>query len=305
VLLEPRILIMHTVASPKRTSQRISDLRNLLRAGGSENSIISNVVYVVAAGFIVASAFIHLHLWHNGYRHIATIGPLFLAQVIAGFVIAAFVLMTRNVRSAGVAFGFVVSTLGGFLLSINVGLFGFKDSFSAPDAHLALLVEVAALVLLAAATGLSIRSRESSATPVVPSRPHSRVPNSQNRLWMMSGAAIIVLGIVALSLSVGGGGGSPSSSSASKPSSSSSSSTTVTISNYMFSPMTDIVKPGATISVTNKDGVAHTLTANNGAFNSGNIGPHQTKTFKAPTKPGTYSYICSIHQYMTGTIKVS
>lgn len=120
---------------------------------------------------------------------------------------------------------------------------------------------------------------------------------------MMSGAAIIVLGVVALCLSVGGGGGSPSSSSARTPSSSSS--TTITISNYMFSPMTDTVKPGATISVTNEDGVAHTLTANNGAFNTGNIGPHQTKMFKAPTKPGTYSYICSIHQYMTGTIKVS
>jgi plastocyanin len=117
----------------------------------------------------------------------------------------------------------------------------------------------------------------------------------------------MVLGIVAVLVSLGGGGGksvtSPVSSAGS--SSSSSHSTSIIISNYMFSPMSDTVAPGATISVTNKDGVAHTLTSSNGAFDSGNIGPHQTKIFKAPSKPGTYSYICSIHQYMTGTIRVS
>jgi plastocyanin len=73
----------------------------------------------------------------------------------------------------------------------------------------------------------------------------------------------------------------------------------------MFSPMSDTVAPGATISVTNTDAVTHTLTSTDGAFTTGNVGPHQTKTFKAPTKPGTYSYICAIHQYMMGTIKVS
>ena len=31
---------------------------------------------------------------------------------------------------------------------------------------------------------------------------------------------------------------------------------------------------------------------------------NQTKTFKAPSKPGTYHYICNIHQYMMGTIVV-
>jgi plastocyanin len=266
----------------------------------------ADAVYVVAVGLIVASALIHLHLWHTGYRHIATIGPLFLAQVIAGFAIASFVLLTRNVRAAGLAFGFVASTLVGFLLSINVGLFGFKDSFSAPDAHLALFVEIAALAVLAAAAGLSLQARGSAGTSGIPNPPHTTNPNRPNRMWMMCGAAIIVLGVVAISLSIGGGGGSSTPPASSAGSSSSSShSTKITIHNYMFSPMNDTVAPGSTISVTNTDGVAHTLTATNGAFNTGNIGPNQTKTFKAPTKPGTYSYICSIHQYMTGTIKVS
>jgi len=72
----------------------------------------------------------------------------------------------------------------------------------------------------------------------------------------------------------------------------------------MFSPMTASVAPGSTVSVTNKDSVTHTLTATGGQFNTGDIGPGQTKTFTAPSKTGTYSYICNIHQYMMGTIVV-
>ena len=72
----------------------------------------------------------------------------------------------------------------------------------------------------------------------------------------------------------------------------------------MFMPMSLSVSPGATVKVTNKDSATHTLTATGGQFNTGNITQNQTKTFKAPSKPGTYHYICNIHQYMMGTIVV-
>jgi plastocyanin len=85
---------------------------------------------------------------------------------------------------------------------------------------------------------------------------------------------------------------------------SSASGTHITISNFIFSPMALTVSPGATISVTNKDPVAHTLTATDGQFNTGDVTQNQTKTFKAPTRVGTYHYICSIHQYMMGSITV-
>jgi len=48
-----------------------------------------------------------------------------------------------------VAFGFVASTIGGFLVSVSVGLFGFEDGWSAPYAGGAFAVEIAALVVLA------------------------------------------------------------------------------------------------------------------------------------------------------------
>jgi plastocyanin len=80
---------------------------------------------------------------------------------------------------------------------------------------------------------------------------------------------------------------------------------TIAIQNFAFSPSSTTVAPGTTVTVTNKDQVAHTLTATKGGFNTGDIQPGQSKTFSAPNTPGTYPYMCSIHQYMTGMIIVS
>jgi plastocyanin len=79
----------------------------------------------------------------------------------------------------------------------------------------------------------------------------------------------------------------------------------IAISNFMFVPATLTVKPGATVTVVNHDAVAHTVTASKGAFNTGDIAPGKTVTFTAPMTAGSFSYICNIHQYMTGTLIVS
>jgi plastocyanin len=100
------------------------------------------------------------------------------------------------------------------------------------------------------------------------------------------------------------GSSTPTMSGSAAPSTSSSGGSSITISNFMFNPMSLRVSPGATVKVTNKDSATHTLTATGGQFNTGNITQNQTKTFKAPSKPGTYHYICNIHQYMMGTITV-
>jgi plastocyanin len=82
----------------------------------------------------------------------------------------------------------------------------------------------------------------------------------------------------------------------------------ITIQSFAFHPASLTVAPGATITVHNSDSVTHTLTASGsskGAFDTGDITPNSTTTFRAPIKSGSYSYICSIHQYMTGTLIVS
>lgn len=103
--------------------------------------------FVVAAALLVASSYVHFHLWQDGYRHIPTIGDLFLLQAIAGVVVAIMVIGVRRVWSAIVGAGFALSTLVGFLISVNYGLFGFKDSSSAPYAHMAFALELAAVIV--------------------------------------------------------------------------------------------------------------------------------------------------------------
>jgi plastocyanin len=80
---------------------------------------------------------------------------------------------------------------------------------------------------------------------------------------------------------------------------------TIIIHNFAFHPDTLTVAPGATVTVTNEDKVAHTVTSTSGHyFNTGDVDPGTTVTFRAPTKPGSYPYFCQIHQYMTGTLVV-
>ena len=126
------------------------------------------------------------------------------------------------------------------------------------------------------------------------------------------GALVLVLGGALLlaacsgggSSSSGSGGGSTSTTAGSASGAGATSANSITISNFMFAPMRTSVAPGSMVSVTNKDSVTHTLTASGGQFDTGDIGAGQTKTFTAPSKPGTYTYICNIHQYMKGTIVV-
>jgi hypothetical protein len=71
----------------------------------------------------------------TGYRSIPTIGWMFLLQLLAAFVLAAAVLATAFARGDGLVprlvaaagAGFAVATLGGYLLSLWIGLFGFSE----------------------------------------------------------------------------------------------------------------------------------------------------------------------------------
>jgi plastocyanin len=77
----------------------------------------------------------------------------------------------------------------------------------------------------------------------------------------------------------------------------------VSISNFAFSPVELAIKRGATVTWTNADSVAHTVTSDTGAFDSGALEPGSTFIFTF-SMPGTYSYHCSIHPMMTAKIIV-
>jgi plastocyanin len=80
---------------------------------------------------------------------------------------------------------------------------------------------------------------------------------------------------------------------------------TVTIKNFAYMPSHFTVAPGATITVQNEDPEIHTLTANNRAFNTGNVTQGQPVTFTAPKQPGIYPFHCLRHPYMTGVLSVA
>ena len=78
----------------------------------------------------------------------------------------------------------------------------------------------------------------------------------------------------------------------------------VTIGDRVFIPPTLEVATGATVEWTNADSDSHTVTASDGAFDSGILAPGGVfaTTLDAP---GSYAYFCAIHPEMTGTIAVS
>jgi plastocyanin len=77
----------------------------------------------------------------------------------------------------------------------------------------------------------------------------------------------------------------------------------VSIKNFAFTVTTLKIGAGVTVKWTNNDGTSHTVTADDGSFNSGNIAPGASFTKKFNTK-GTFAYHCSIHPMMTASVVV-
>jgi plastocyanin len=82
-----------------------------------------------------------------------------------------------------------------------------------------------------------------------------------------------------------------------------SSSTSVTMGDYFFSAASVTVNVGDTVTWHNSGQAPHTATANDGSFDTGTInsGGSGSHTFNSP---GTFSYICTIHPNMKGTVRV-
>jgi len=77
----------------------------------------------------------------------------------------------------------------------------------------------------------------------------------------------------------------------------------VSISGFAFQVPTS-VSPGATVSVLNMDGEAHTVTADEGGAFDVQVPGGATGTFPAPMTPGSYAFHCSYHGDMHGVLVV-
>jgi plastocyanin len=78
----------------------------------------------------------------------------------------------------------------------------------------------------------------------------------------------------------------------------------VAIVDFAFNPGTLSVKAGSSVTWTNTGGTAHTVTADDGSFDSGTVNP--SATFSHPfASAGTFTYHCAIHTNMKATITVT
>lgn len=76
---------------------------------------------------------------------------------------------------------------------------------------------------------------------------------------------------------------------------------TITIQNFSFNPETLTIKQGDTVTWINQDTTAHIIKSD--TFNSADLGQDDQFQFTFNAK-GTFSYTCSIHPYMSGSIIV-
>jgi len=78
----------------------------------------------------------------------------------------------------------------------------------------------------------------------------------------------------------------------------------IRIESFAFHPSSLTLPAGTTLRWTNYDLDYHTVTATDGSFDSDNIqrGQSYQRTFNVP---GTYSYFCQPHPYMTGTLTIT
>ena len=77
----------------------------------------------------------------------------------------------------------------------------------------------------------------------------------------------------------------------------------IDISDFKFDPETVTVKAGTEVTWTNSDAAAHTATADDSSFDTGDMdkGDSASVTFD---KPGTFTYYCRFHPFMKATVEV-
>jgi plastocyanin len=77
----------------------------------------------------------------------------------------------------------------------------------------------------------------------------------------------------------------------------------VAIKDFSFQPASISVVVGSTVTWTNNDTTGHTVSADDGSFDSGTVAPGATFSHTFDTA-GTFTYHCNIHPSMTATITV-
>jgi plastocyanin len=246
---------------------------------------IGQALRIGAALALLVTALVHLDLYFGGYRNAGSVpafGRSILLDAVVAGVAAAVVAVRREwfVRLAGIVVA--AATLAAFAFThTEHSLLGFRGSGlePSPQAAVALIAELAAIVLLAVTFVPAIAARDQS---------------SGIGLLAGTGAATA---IVLVGFGLFWSNHYETITTAATP-------TSVIIKHFAFSPPTLTVADGTTVTWTNDDGVDHTVSATDRSFTSQQLQQGATYQFTFTT-PGTHTYICAIHPDMTGTVVVT
>jgi hypothetical protein len=101
---------------------------------------------LIAAAAVLVSAYVHLHLWLDGMRHLTVVGPAFMVNTVAGVVIAGLLVTWKSWVAPLLAAGFGLSTLGAFTIATTgLGLFGDHEKWQGPYVWVAAVTEAVAI----------------------------------------------------------------------------------------------------------------------------------------------------------------
>jgi len=139
-------------ASPLR---RLASPRSPKPTGSGGHPLVALLLRLSCAALLAWIGYIHLHLWQEGYSQIPTNGPLFLLDAVGGFILACVLLAWPRPLARLLAAGFTASTLGALIISLTVGLFGFRESSSASYVVQSLTVETITVIALIGWTALA------------------------------------------------------------------------------------------------------------------------------------------------------
>lgn len=113
---------------------------------------------------------------------------------------------------------------------------------------------------------------------------------------------VLVVGLVGVAGCSSGSTAPPPTTSGSSASGSASTSGEFTVKGYKFPAFT--ASPGQTLTLVDGDSEPHTVTADDGSFDSGTFDNTAPGSLVAPSTPGTYAVHCTVHPSMHGTLTV-
>ncbi len=247
---------------------------------------IGQLLRIGGAIALLVAGLVHLDLYFGGYRSAGTVpgfGRSIMFDAIAFGVVAVAVAARREwyVRGAGIALA--LGTLAGFWYTHSGHtMLGFESDGlePSPQAAIALVAEILAVVLIAATFIPSIAASDEPAGTAV----------------VAGAAAVAAVAFVGFGIywansyeTTTAAAGGPAS---------------VTIIDFTFTPQSLTVPAGSTVTWTNNDSLEHSIQAADKGFVGPAIGQGASYQVKFDA-PGDYPYICGIHNRMTGTITVT